>query len=77
MNAPNIRPQNPEVLTKKGRKQKFFAIFLIAISIVSLVMTPKTLPWLILLEGAVGIIGVILFVYARLKFWREIKKSIQ
>jgi len=76
MNTPNGL-QKPEVLTKKGRKQKFLAIFLIAVSIVSLVMTPKTLPWLILLEGVIGIIGVLLFVYARLKFWREINKSIQ
>ena len=70
-------PQDPKVLTKKGRKEKYLAIFLIAISIVSLVITPKTLPWLILLEGAIGLTGIILFVYARLKFWREINKSIQ
>jgi hypothetical protein len=77
MNKPKIISQAPDGLTKKGRKEKYLAIFLIAISIVSLVMTPKTQPWLILLEGAVGIIGVLLFVYARLKFWREINKSIQ
>ena len=77
MNTPKISPQPPDVRSKKGRKEKYLAIFLIAVSIMSLVMTPKTLPWLILLEGAIGIIGVLLFVYARLKFWREIKKSIQ
>jgi uncharacterized RDD family membrane protein YckC len=77
MNTPKISPQAPDVRSKEGRKEKYLAIFLIAVSIVSLVMTPKTLPWLILLEGAIGIIGVLLFVYARLKFWREIKKSIQ
>ena len=77
MNKPQISPQAPDGLTTKGRKEKYLAIFLIAISIVSLVMTPKTQPRLILLEGAIGIIGVLLFVYARLKFWREINKSIQ
>ena len=77
MDTPEVRSHNPEELTKKGRKQKFLAILLIAISIVSLVMTPKTLPWFIFLEGAIGIAGVVLFVYARLKFWREIKKSLQ
>lgn len=69
--------QNPDALSRKGRKEKYLAIFLIAISIVSLVITPKTLPWLILLEGAIGFAGIILFVYARIKFWREINKSIQ
>ena len=77
MSTPPNNPQDSEVLSRKGRKEKYLAIFLIAISIVSLVITPKTLPWLILLEGAIGLTGIILFVYARLKFWREINKSIQ
>jgi hypothetical protein len=77
MNKPTISPPAPDGLTKKGRREKYLAIFLISISIMSLVMTPKTQPWLILLEGTVGIIGVLLFVYARLKFWREINKTIQ
>ena len=77
MSTPANNLQEPEVLSRKGRKEKYLAIFLIAISIVSLVITPKTLPWLILLEGAIGLIGIILFVYARLKFWRAINKRIQ
>ena len=77
MNTPEITPPDPAIRSNKGRKEKYLAIFLIAISIVSLVMTPKTQPWLILLEGAIGITGVLLFVYARIIFWREIKKTIQ
>ena len=77
MSTPPNNLQDPEVLSRKGRKEKYLAIFLIAISIVSLIITPKTLPWLILLEGAIGLTGIILFVYARLKFWREINKRIQ
>ena len=77
MSTPANNLQDLQALSRKGRKEKYLAIFLIAISIVSLVITPKTLPWLILLEGALGMIGIILFVYARLKFWREINKRIQ
>jgi hypothetical protein len=77
MSTPANNLQDPEVLSRKGRKEKYLAIFLIAISIVSLVITPKTLTWLILLEGVIGLLGIILFVYARLKFWREINKRIQ
>lgn len=77
MSTPANNLQDPEVLSRKGRKEKYLAIFLIAISIVGLVITPRTLPWLILLEGAIGLIGIILFVYARLTFWREINKRIQ
>ena len=77
MQTPVNNLQDPELLSRKGRKEKYLAIFLIAISIVSLVITPKSLPWLILLEGAIGLIGVILFVHARLTFWREINKRIQ
>ena len=77
MSTPANNLQDPQALSRKGRKEKYLAIFLIAISIVSLVITPKTLPWLILLEGALGMIGIILFVYARLKFWREINKRVQ
>jgi hypothetical protein len=69
--------QNPEFIRRRGRKEKYLAIFLIALSIVSLVITPKTLPWLILLEGAIGLIGIILFIHARLKFWGAINKRIQ
>jgi hypothetical protein len=77
MSTPPNNLQDPEGLSRKGRKEKYLAIFLIATSIISLVITPKTLPWLILLEGAIGLTGIILFVYARLKFWREINKRIQ
>ena len=77
MSTPANNLQEPAFLSRKGRKEKYLAIFLIAISIVSLVITPKTSPWLIILEGAIGLIGIILFVYARLKFWRAINKRIQ
>jgi hypothetical protein len=76
MSTPANNLQDAEDLKRKGRKEKYLAIFLIAISLVSLVITPRTLPWLILLEGTIGIAGVLLFVYARLKFWRAINKNI-
>jgi hypothetical protein len=30
--------------------------------------------WLILLEGILGIIGIVVFVYARIQFWRAVNK---
>ena len=77
METPANNLKDPEVLKRKGRKEKYLAIFLIAISIVSLAITPKAFPSLILLEGAIGLIGIVLFVHARVKFWREIQKRVQ
>jgi hypothetical protein len=77
MPTPANSLQDPEVASGKERKEKYLAIFLIAISIVSLVITPKRLPWLILFEGAIGLVGVIVFIHARLTFWREINKRIR
>ncbi len=63
-----------EVISAKGRWEKYAGIALIAISIVGLVVTPKPMRWLILLEGLVGIIGIITFIHSRIKFWREVSK---
>ena len=77
MNKPKESQGNTASLSDKGRKKRYLAIFLIATGIVSLVITPQSLRWLIFLEGSIGVIGVILFVYARLQFWRAINKGIK
>jgi hypothetical protein len=66
-----------EVLSVKGKGEKYIAILLITISIVGLLATPSALRWLILLEGIVGVVGIFLFIHSRLQFWREIKKQIK
>ena len=76
MNIPKDSPPNAASPSAKGRKKRYLAIFLIAASIVSLVTTPQSQRWLIFLEGTIGVIGVVLFVYARLQFWKEINKGI-
>ena len=76
MNTPEENQGNAKALSAKGRKERYLAIFLIATSIVTLVITPQSLRWLILLEGIIGVIGVVLFVHARLRFWSAIKKNI-
>ena len=63
-----------EVISAEGRWGKYAGIALIAISIVGLVVTPKPMRWLILLEGVTGITGIALFVYSRIKFWRGVNK---
>lgn len=72
----NSRPES-EVLSAKGKGEKYIAILLITISVVGLLATPSTLRWLILLEGVVGVVGIFLFIHSRLKFWREIKRQIK
>ena len=77
MNSTKDTLPNSEVMPAKGRWGKYAGIALIAISIVGLIATPKAMRWLILLEGIVGIIGIVVFVYARIKFWREVKTLIK
>jgi len=77
MNSTNDTLPKIETITAKGRKEKYLGIILIATSIVGLIVTPKPMRWLILLEGLAGIIGIVLFVYARIKFWREVNKLIK
>ena len=69
----NTLPENEQTPTK-GRWGKYTGIALIAISITALVATPGTMRWLILLEGIIALIGIALFVYARIQFWREINR---
>ena len=77
MNTTRDRLPESEVLSGKGRGEKYIAILLITISIVGLLATPSELPWLILLEGFAGVVGIFLFIHSRLQFWREIKKQIK
>ena len=77
MNSTNDTLPKIETITSQGRKEKYLGIILIATSIVGLIVTPKPMRWLILLEGLAGIIGIILFVYSRIKFWREVNKLIK
>ena len=77
MNTTRDSLPESEVLSAKGKGEKYIAILLITISIVGLLATPSTLRWLILLEGLVGVIGIFLFIHSRLQFWREIKRQIK
>ena len=66
-----------DVILPKGRWGKYTGIALIAISIIGLIITPTPMRWLILMEGAIGIIGIVVFVYSRIKFWQEVNKLIK
>jgi NADH:ubiquinone oxidoreductase subunit K len=66
-----------EVLSAKVKGEKYIAILLITISVVGLIATPSTLRWLILLEGLLGVVGIVLFIHSRLQFWRGINKQIK
>ena len=77
MNTTRDSLTESEVLTAKGKGEKYIAILLITISVVGLLATPSTLRWLILLEGLVGVVGIFLFIHSRLQFWREIKRQIK
>ena len=77
MNTANNPPSESQVISAKGKGEKYIAIFLISISVVALLATPSTQTWLVLLEGLAGISGVLLFVHSRLRFWREVKKQIK
>ena len=74
MNFTKDTSPESEVISAEGRWGKYAGIALIAISIVGLVVTPKPMRWLILLEGVMGITGIALFIYSRIKFWREVNK---
>lgn len=69
-----VRPETADS-QPRGRGEKYLAILLITLSVVGLLATPSSLRWLILLEGSIGIAGVLLFIHARLRFWREIAKK--
>ena len=58
-----------------GSGKKNLAIFLIAASVASLIATPRNYYLLVVLEGLVGLFGIFLFVYARIQFWREVRKQ--
>lgn len=77
MNSNNETLPKSEAISTKGRWGKYAGIALIALSIMGLIVTPKSIRWLILLEGTIGILGIVLFVYARIKFWREVNKLIK
>lgn len=77
MNTTNDALPESQVISAKGKKEKYIAIFLITLSVVGLSATPSSLRWLILLEGLVGVVGIFLFIHARLQFWREINKKIK
>lgn len=77
MNTTKDSPPESEVLSGKGKGEKYIAIFLITLSVVGLLATPSTLTWLVLFEGLVGVVGIGLFIHSRLQFWREIKKQIK
>jgi hypothetical protein len=77
MNSTKDSLPESEVLAAKGKGEKYIAILLITISVVGLIATPSSLRWVILLEGLLGVVGVLLFIHSRLQFWREIKKQIQ
>ena len=77
MNTTKDSLPESEVLTAKGKGEKYIAIFFITISVVGLSATSSTLRWLILLEGFIGVVGIFLFIHSRLQFWREIKKQIK
>jgi len=77
MNSTKDTLSKREGIPAKEGWGKYLGISLIAISIVGIIATPNTMRWLILLEGAIGIIGIVVFVYARIKFWREVNKLIK
>jgi hypothetical protein len=77
MNTTKDSLSEGQVISAKGKREKYIAIFLITLSIVGLSATPSTLRWLILLEGLAGVVGIFLFIHSRLQFWREIKRQIK
>lgn len=77
MNSTKDTLPKSEGIPTKGKWEKYIGIALIALSITALIATPKAMRWLILLEGIIGIVGIALFIYARIKFWWEVKKLIK
>ncbi|MBW1824983.1 MAG: hypothetical protein JRI87_10525 [Deltaproteobacteria bacterium] len=74
MNSNNDTLPEGKTIRSKGRWGKYLGIAIIALSITALIATPREMRWLILLEGILGIIGIAVFVYARIQFWREVNK---
>ncbi len=74
MNSNNDALPEGKTIRSKGRWGKYLGIAIIALSITALIATPREMRWLILLEGILGIIGIAVFVYARIQFWREVNK---
>jgi NADH:ubiquinone oxidoreductase subunit K len=77
MKVTKSTPPLNECTPTEGRWSKYLGITLITISIVGLIATPSAMRWLILLEGMVGVVGIALLVYARIQFWRGVKKLIK
>ena len=74
MNSNNEIQTKGESIPTRGRWGKYAGIALIAISITALVATPRTMRWLILLEGTLAFTGIVVFAYARIQFWREVNR---
>ncbi len=74
MHSTNDTLPESEPIPTRGRWGKYTGIALIAISITALVATPRTMRWLILLEGTLAFTGIVLFAYARIQFWREVNR---
>ena len=74
MNSNNDTLPEGKEIRARGRWEKYLGILIIAISIVGLIATPREMRWLILLEGILGGIGIVVFVYARIQFWRAVNK---
>jgi hypothetical protein len=66
-----------ELIRARGKIKKYAGIILIAGSITGLIVTPPSMRWLILFEGILGIIGIVIFVYARIQYWREVSRLIK
>ena len=74
MNSNNDTLPEGKAIRARGRWGKYLGILIIAISITALIATPREMRWLILLEGILGIIGIVAFIYARIQFWRAVNK---
>ena len=66
-----------ELIRARGKIKKYAGIILIAGSITGLIVTPPSMRVLIFFEGILGIIGIVLFVYARIQYWREVSRLIK
>jgi len=74
MNSNNDTLPEGNALRARGKWWKYLGILIITISITALIATPREMRWFILLEGILGIIGIVVFVYARIQFWRAVNK---
>jgi len=74
MSSNNDTLPEGNTLRARGKWWKYLGIVIIAISITALIATPREMRLFILLEGILGIIGIVVFVYARIQFWRAVNK---